>query len=140
MEGTQEEPEGRPGGMERGKRARGIPPGCFKVQWSSWPSFWLFLGSLEVHQAILISTQQAIQKPKSSIGTFKRSRRTTFSRLVNSRKRAVRKLSCPREPWGLFSGCFHWFSHGCFGGCLASSCPPGSPGPSLGAPPDLETN
>ena len=41
------------GQEDRGK-VKEPPTGCFKVPWSSWPSFWFFLGSLAVHQAILI--------------------------------------------------------------------------------------
>ena len=42
--------EGQEGQGELG----GNSPSYFKVPWSSWPSFWLFLGSLAIHQAILI--------------------------------------------------------------------------------------
>ena len=39
---AQEEPEGGPGGPGRGKRARARwePASCFKLPWSSWPSFY----------------------------------------------------------------------------------------------------
>ena len=39
-----EKAEGRPGGPGIGKKkARGIPPSCFKVPWPSQPSLWLFV-------------------------------------------------------------------------------------------------
>ena len=67
----------------------------------------------------------------------------TVSHLFTCTKRAVRKLSGPR---GAFRDDFRRVSIGfpmllgIFGGSLASFCSPGSPWPSLGAPPDLETN
>ena len=36
------------------KELGGTSPSCFEVPWPSWPSFWRFLGSLAIHQAILI--------------------------------------------------------------------------------------
>ena len=32
---------------------KGFPPSSFTSSWSSWPSFWRFLGSLASHHAIL---------------------------------------------------------------------------------------
>ena len=43
-QGAQDEPERRPGGPGRDKRARGTPLNCFEVPCSSRPSFWLFPG------------------------------------------------------------------------------------------------
>ena len=47
-----EEPEGRPGGPLRGKRAKGAPLICFQVPWSSMPilAFLLAPGSLALLQ------------------------------------------------------------------------------------------
>jgi len=56
-QGSQEEPEGRPGGPGDLKTAQGglgVTLSPFTSLSSSWPSFWLFLGSLAIYQAIII--------------------------------------------------------------------------------------
>ena len=42
----------------QGRKARGRPPSCFKVPWSSWTSFWLFPG-LPVNPSNLLISQPA---------------------------------------------------------------------------------
>ena len=64
LQGAQEKQEGRPGGPGHLKTAIGDPRGSF-TSWSSWPSFWLLLCPLAIHQAIL-SLMPAITYSKSS--------------------------------------------------------------------------
>ena len=68
MEELREEPEGRPGGQGKGKRARGDPPSCFKVPWSYWPSFWLFPGNPVNPSNLLILQQDEIGPPEETLG------------------------------------------------------------------------
>ena len=63
-QGAQQEPEGRPRGPGTGVRARGGPQlAILLVPWSSWPSSWLLLCSLAIHQAIPIPQAILMLKP-----------------------------------------------------------------------------
>ena len=52
MESRKNQKEGQ--AYQREVKELGGTPSCFEVPWSSWPSFWIVLGSLAIHQAILI--------------------------------------------------------------------------------------
>ena len=46
------------------KELGGHPPSCFRVPWSSWPSFWLFPG-LPINPSNLLTMIPAISRPFS---------------------------------------------------------------------------
>ena len=53
-QGAQEDPEESPGRPRSLETTMGIPSNYSISSWSSWPSFWLLLGSQAILQAVLI--------------------------------------------------------------------------------------
>ena len=113
--GDQEEPEGRPGGAWDLTTARGVPPSSFTFPWSSWSSFWLFLGSLAIHQAIPVYQAILMLNPRwrpGSVRTFCSSRlaiaflspassRLLITSLDHSCQHGPSPSGLPGASWGL---------------------------------------